>query len=96
VHSFATPFGPTTTKKPSQKVRGSSEDCEKDCCGCFAPLTPFRGRVQDPENIKVEERRGSMTKVAILILADTESNEGLGRVVNALSVAKEFKEEGQG
>jgi hypothetical protein len=51
--------------------------------------------VQDPENIKVEERRGSMTKVAILILADTESNEGLGRVVNALSVAKEFKEEGQ-
>ena len=51
--------------------------------------------MQDPENIKVEERRGSMTKVVILILADTESNEGLGRVVNALSVAKEFKEEGQ-
>ena len=35
-----------------------------------------------------------MTKVAIVILADTESNEGLGRVVNVLSVAKEFKEEG--
>jgi hypothetical protein len=51
--------------------------------------------VQDPENIKVEERRGSMTNVAIVILADTESNESLGRVVNALGVAKEFNEEGQ-
>ena len=48
--------------------------------------------MQDQENIKVEERRGSMTKVAIVTLMDTESNEGLGRVVNALSVAKEFKE----
>ena len=35
-----------------------------------------------------------MTKVAIVILADTETNEGLGRVVNFLSVAKEFNEEG--
>jgi hypothetical protein len=51
--------------------------------------------VQDQENIKVEERRGSITKVAIVILADTESNEGLGRVFNALSVANEFKEGGQ-
>jgi hypothetical protein len=34
-----------------------------------------------------------MTKTAIVILADTESNEGLGRMVNALTVAKEFKEE---
>ena len=95
MHSFATPFGPATTKKPSRESRKSREDGEKDCSGCFAPLTPFRGRVQDPENIKVEERRGNMTKAAIVTLADTESNEGLGRVVNALSVAKEFKEEGQ-
>ena len=51
--------------------------------------------MQDQENFKVEERRGSMTKVTIVTLTDTESNEGLGRVVNALSVAKEFKEEGQ-
>jgi hypothetical protein len=50
--------------------------------------------VQDQENIKVEERRGSMTKAAIVTLADTESNEDLGRMVNALSVGKEFKEEG--
>ena len=92
--SFETPFGLTTTKKPSRESRGSSGDGEKDCCGCFAPLTLFRGRVQDQENIKVEEKRGSMTKAAIVILADTESNEGLGRVVNVLSVAKEFKEEG--
>ena len=35
-----------------------------------------------------------MTKVAIVTRTDTESNEGLGRVVNILSVAKEFKEEG--
>ena len=35
-----------------------------------------------------------MTKAAIVILADTESKEGLGRVANALTAAKEFKEEG--
>jgi hypothetical protein len=92
---LATSFGLATTKKPSRESRKSREDGEKDCCGCFAPLTPFRGRVQDQENIKVEERRGSITKVAIVILADTESNEVLGRVFNALSVANEFKEGGQ-
>lgn len=35
-----------------------------------------------------------MLKVAIVILADTETHEGLGRVVNALEAAKEFKEAG--
>jgi hypothetical protein len=94
VLSFKTPFGPATTRKPSRESRRSREDSEKACCGCFAPLTPFRGCVQDQENIKVAEKRGSMTKAAIVTLADTESNEGLGRVVNALSVAKEFKEVG--
>ena len=34
-----------------------------------------------------------MTKAAIVILADTDSKEGLGRVANALTAAKEFKEE---
>ena len=33
-----------------------------------------------------------MTKVAIIVLAGTESREGLGRVVNALMAVKEFKE----
>jgi hypothetical protein len=92
VHYFSTPFGPATTKKPSRESRKSREDGEKDCCGRFAPLTPFRGRVQDQENIKVEERRGSMTTVTIVTLTDTESNDDLGRVVNTLSVAKECKE----
>ena len=32
-----------------------------------------------------------MDKLAIFIFADTESKEGLGRVVNALETAKEFK-----
>jgi hypothetical protein len=32
-----------------------------------------------------------MNKVAIFVFADTESKEGLGRVVNALEAAKEFK-----
>lgn len=32
-----------------------------------------------------------MNKVAIFVFADTETNEGLGRVVNALETAKEFK-----
>jgi hypothetical protein len=34
-----------------------------------------------------------MNKIAIFVLADTGSNEGLGRVVNALETAKEFKNE---
>lgn len=33
-------------------------------------------------------------KVAIVVLADTESHEALGRVVNALETVKEFKEAG--
>lgn len=35
-----------------------------------------------------------MNKIAIVVLADTETHEGLGRVVNALEAAKEFKEGG--
>ena len=35
-----------------------------------------------------------MSKVAIIVLADTEGGEGLGRIVNALTAAKEFKEFG--
>jgi hypothetical protein len=33
-------------------------------------------------------------KVAIIVLADTETHESLGRVVNALEAVKEFKEGG--
>ncbi len=33
-----------------------------------------------------------MNKVAIIVLADTESHESLGRIVNALEFAKELKE----
>ena len=33
-----------------------------------------------------------MAKVAIVVLADTETHEGLGRVVNALEAVKEFKD----
>jgi hypothetical protein len=32
-----------------------------------------------------------MNKIAIFVFADTESKEGLGRVVNALETANEFK-----
>jgi hypothetical protein len=35
-----------------------------------------------------------MTKAAIVVLADTETAGDLGRVVNALTTAKEFKEAG--
>lgn len=35
-----------------------------------------------------------MSKIAIVVLTDTEGGEGLGRVVNALTAAKEFKEAG--
>lgn len=34
-----------------------------------------------------------MSKVAIIVLADTESHGDLGRVVNALEAVKEFKED---
>ncbi len=33
-----------------------------------------------------------MAKVAIVVLADTETHEGFGRVFNALEAAKEFKD----
>ncbi len=33
-----------------------------------------------------------MSKVAIIVMADTETLEGLGRVVNALEAVKEFKD----
>ena len=35
-----------------------------------------------------------MPKIAVLVLADTESPGDMGRVVNAMEVAKEFKEAG--
>ena len=35
-----------------------------------------------------------MAKAASIVLADTDRAEGLGRVVNALTTAKEFKEAG--
>jgi len=35
-----------------------------------------------------------MAKAAIVVLADTETKEALGRVVNAMQVVKEFKEGG--
>lgn len=35
-----------------------------------------------------------MNKVAIVILADTKTEEGLGRVYNALMTAKEFRDAG--
>ena len=35
-----------------------------------------------------------MVKAAIVILADTETHEGLARAVNALEAAKEFKQAG--
>jgi hypothetical protein len=35
-----------------------------------------------------------MTKAALVVLAGTESGDGLGRVVNAMITAKELKESG--
>ena len=35
-----------------------------------------------------------MTKVAVFVFADTNTNEGLGRVVNAMITVKEFKKAG--
>ena len=35
-----------------------------------------------------------MAKAASIVFADTDTREGLGRVVNALTTAKEFKEAG--
>lgn len=37
-----------------------------------------------------------MSKVAIVVLTDTETHESMGRVVNALEFAKELKENGDG
>jgi hypothetical protein len=35
-----------------------------------------------------------MAKAAIVLLADTDTHEGMGRMANALTTAKEFKEAG--
>ena len=35
-----------------------------------------------------------MSKIAIVVLTDTEGNEALGKIVNALTAAKEFKDGG--
>lgn len=35
-----------------------------------------------------------MSKAALIVFADTDTPEGLGRVVNALTTAKEFKDAG--
>ena len=36
-----------------------------------------------------------MTRAAIVLLADTETKEGLGRMSNALTTVREFKDEVQ-
>jgi hypothetical protein len=40
----------------------------------------------------ISRKECTMPKVAIVILADTETHESLGRVVNALEAVKEFKD----
>jgi hypothetical protein len=35
-----------------------------------------------------------MEKIALVVFADNESHENLGRVVNAMTIAREFKEHG--
>ncbi len=35
-----------------------------------------------------------MTKAAIILLADTETSEGMGRMANALTTVKEFQDAG--
>ncbi len=43
--------------------------------------------------MRLETGRIGMAKVAIVLLADTETKEGLGRMSNALTSVREFKEE---
>jgi hypothetical protein len=43
--------------------------------------------------LRLETGRIGMAKVAIVLLADTETKEGLGRMSNALTSVREFKEE---
>jgi hypothetical protein len=48
-----------------------------------------------PKKSGVSRRRAGMAKVAFLVLADTQTREDLGRVVNAMIGTKEFKEGGE-
>jgi hypothetical protein len=50
------------------------------------------GTRETPSN----ERSFQMPKAAAVVFADTDSAEGLGRVVNAMTTVKEFKEAGDG
>src|SRR6266446_2212361 len=46
------------------------------------------------QNTRRYKRRGAMTKIGIIVLADTETHADLGRVANALETTKEFHEAG--
>jgi uncharacterized membrane protein YkgB len=47
-----------------------------------------------PNSETNDERKPVMSKTAVVIMSDTEGGEALGRVVNALTAAREFKEAG--
>jgi hypothetical protein len=53
----------------------------------------FKSAYRAKRSGKLDGSKSRMAKAAIVILADTESKEGSGRVANALTSAKEFKEE---
>jgi hypothetical protein len=53
----------------------------------------FKSAYKAKRSGKLDGRKSRMEKAAIVILADPESKEGSGRVANALTSAKEFKEE---
>ncbi len=53
----------------------------------------FKSGYRAKRSGQLDGRKTHVAKAAIVILADTESKEGLGRVANALTAAKEFKEE---
>ena len=89
--SFETLPIPATEEKLSTKFAGPGRTVSRAVVGAYPPLTPFRGAYGTKStSVGLEERRGSMTKAAIVTLADPESNEGLSRMVNALTVAEEF------
>jgi hypothetical protein len=53
----------------------------------------FKSAYRAKRSGKLDGRKSRIAKAARVILADTESKEGSGQVANALTSAKEFKEE---
>lgn len=73
-------------REPTPRQGGSARE--------DARARPIQRKTELASGSPKARRSRDTNKIAILVLADTETHGDLGRAVNALEVAKEFKEAG--